>query len=185
MHNPRKIVKVSPVLFTSVSQTFDDFCRQKCFTSPCLAKNKQVMATQSKLVCLKLVFVHFSSVIYGFTRLHMWFLKYSGKNIRSASGFFIAGNPFIKIPAPWLGNPSVFYTFYLVYIWHCRIKLFLRHLPNCPCSNFSLYVDWNFDFSSNHSIIYFSVWISFWTVIYHQIISMFPYSDGRCAIFTK
>jgi hypothetical protein len=38
---------------------------------------------------------------------------------------------------------------------------------------------WNFDFSSNHSIIYFSVWISFWTVIYHQIISMFPYSDGR------
>ena len=98
MHNPRKIVKVSPVLFTSVSQTFDDFCRQKCFTSPCLAKNKQVMATQSKLVCLKLVFVHFSSVIYGFTRLHMWFLKYSGKNIRSASGFFIAGNPFIKIP---------------------------------------------------------------------------------------
>jgi hypothetical protein len=31
--------------------------------------------------------------------------------------------------------------FYLVYIWHCRIKLFLRHLPNCPCSNFSLYVD--------------------------------------------
>ena len=23
------------------------------------------------------------------------------------------------------------------------------------------------------------------TVIYHQIISMFPYSDGRCAIFTK
>jgi hypothetical protein len=35
-----------------VSQTF---CRQTCFTSPCLAKNKQVMATQSKLVCLKLV----------------------------------------------------------------------------------------------------------------------------------
>jgi hypothetical protein len=34
---------------------------------------------------------------------------------------------------------------------------------------------WNFDFSSNHSIIYFSVWISFWTVIYHQIISMFPF----------
>jgi hypothetical protein len=34
-----------------------------------------------------------------------------------------------------------FYTFYLVYIWHCRIKLFLRHLPNCPCSNFSRYVD--------------------------------------------
>ena len=98
MHNPRKIVKVSPVLFTSVSQTFDDFCRQKCFTSPCLAKNKQVMATQSKLVCLKLVFVHFSSVIYGFTRLHMWFLKYSGKNIRSASGPPIAGNPFTKIP---------------------------------------------------------------------------------------
>jgi hypothetical protein len=23
------------------------------------------------------------------------------------------------------------------------------------------------------------------TVIYHEIISMFPYSDGRCAIFTK
>jgi hypothetical protein len=54
-----------------VSQTFDDFCRQECFTSACLAKNKQVMATQSKLVCLKLVFVHFSSVIYGFTRLHV------------------------------------------------------------------------------------------------------------------
>ena len=35
----------------------------------------------------------------------------------------------------------LFYTFSLVYIWHCRIKLFLRHLPNCPCSNFSLYVD--------------------------------------------
>ena len=34
-----------------------------------------------------------------------------------------------------------FYTFYLVYIWHCRIKLSLRHLPNCPCSNFSRYVD--------------------------------------------
>jgi hypothetical protein len=64
------------------------------------------MATQSKLVCLKSVFVHFSSVI-----------------------------------SPWLGNPSVFYTFYLVYIWHCRIKLFLRHLPNCPCSYFSPYVD--------------------------------------------
>ena len=98
MHNPRKIVKVSPVLFTSVSQTFEDFCRQKCFTSPCLANNKQVMATQSKLVCLKLVFVHFSSVIYGFTRLHMWFLKNSGKNIRSASGFFIASIPFVKNP---------------------------------------------------------------------------------------
>jgi hypothetical protein len=37
--------------------------------------------------------------------------------------------------------PCFFYTFYLVYIWHCRIKLFLRHLPNCPYSNFSLYVD--------------------------------------------
>ena len=79
MHNPRKIVKVSPVLFTSVSQTFDDFCRQKCFTSPCLAKNKQVMATQSKLVCLKLVFVHFSSVIYGFTRLHVVSKIFRGK----------------------------------------------------------------------------------------------------------
>jgi hypothetical protein len=63
--------------------------------------------------------------------------KHYGKNIRSASGFFIAGNPFV----PWLGNSSVFHTFYLFYIWHCRIKLFLRHLPNCPCSNFSLYVD--------------------------------------------
>jgi hypothetical protein len=52
-------------------KSHDDFCRQKCFTSPCLAKNKQVMATQSKLVCLKLVFVHFTSVIYGFTRLHV------------------------------------------------------------------------------------------------------------------
>jgi hypothetical protein len=31
--------------------------------------------------------------------------------------------------------------FYLVYIWHCRIKLFLRHLPKCPCSDFSRYVD--------------------------------------------
>jgi hypothetical protein len=30
---------------------------------------------------------------------------------------------------------------WLVYIWHYRIKLFLRHLPNCPCSNFSQYVD--------------------------------------------
>jgi hypothetical protein len=41
-----------------------------------------------------------------------------------------------------VGKPRVFfYTFYLVRIWHCRIKLFLRHLPNCPCSNFSLYVD--------------------------------------------
>ena len=37
--------------------------------------------------------------------------------------------------------PCFFYTFYLFYIWHCRIKLFLRHLPNCPCSNFSRYVD--------------------------------------------
>jgi hypothetical protein len=36
-------------------------------------------------------------------------------------------------------TPAFFYTFYLVYIWHCRIKLFLRHLPNCPCSNFSRY----------------------------------------------
>jgi hypothetical protein len=33
------------------------------------------------------------------------------------------------------------YTFYLVYIWHCRIKVFLRNLPNCPSSNFSRYVD--------------------------------------------
>jgi hypothetical protein len=47
---------------------------------------------------------------------------------------------FAPYRSPWLGNPSVFDTFYLVYIWHCRIKLFLRHLPNCPCSNFSLYV---------------------------------------------
>ena len=38
-------------------------------------------------------------------------------------------------------TPLFFYPFYLVYIWHCRIKLFLRHLPNCPCSNFSRYVD--------------------------------------------
>jgi hypothetical protein len=37
--------------------------------------------------------------------------------------------------------PCFFYTFYLVYIWHYRIKLFLRHLPNCSCSNFSRYVD--------------------------------------------
>jgi hypothetical protein len=27
-------------------------------------------------------------------------------------------------------TPVFFYTFYLVYIWPCRIKLFLRHLPN-------------------------------------------------------
>ena len=40
-----------------------------------------------------------------------------------------------------VGKPPCFYTFYLVHIWHCRIKLFLRHLPNCPCSNFSRYVD--------------------------------------------
>jgi hypothetical protein len=32
----------------------------------------------------------------------------------------------------------VLFIMYDVYIWHCRIKLFLRHLPNCPCSNFSL-----------------------------------------------
>jgi hypothetical protein len=38
-------------------------------------------------------------------------------------------------------TPMFFYTFYLVYIWQCRIKLFIRHLPNCPCSNFSRYVD--------------------------------------------
>jgi hypothetical protein len=42
---------------------------------------------------------------------------------------------------PYSDVPFVFYTFYLVYIWHCRIKLFLRHLPNCPCSNFSRYID--------------------------------------------
>jgi hypothetical protein len=48
--------------------------------------------------------------------------KNSGENIRSASGFIAQ-----------LGweTPVFFYTFYLVYIWHCRIKLFLRHLPNC------------------------------------------------------
>jgi len=41
-----------------------------------------------------------------------------------------------------VGKPRVFfYTFCLVYIGYCRIKLFLRHLPNCPCSNFSRYVD--------------------------------------------
>ena len=90
MHNPRKIVKVSPVLFTSVSQTFDDFCRQKCFTSLCLAKNKQVMATQSKLVCLKLVFVHFSSVIYGFTT-GAW-----GMDFVSSSPLFSTTPPFSK-----------------------------------------------------------------------------------------
>jgi hypothetical protein len=40
------------------------------------------------------------------------------------------------------GTPVVFLcTSYLVYIWPCRIKLFLRHVPNCPCSNFSRYVD--------------------------------------------
>ena len=38
-------------------------------------------------------------------------------------------------------SPVFFYTFYLVYIWHCRIKLFLKHLLNCPCSNFSRYID--------------------------------------------
>jgi hypothetical protein len=48
----------------------------------------------------------------------------------------------ISISLTLVGKPQCFfYTFYLVYIWHCRIKLFLRHLPNCPCSNFSLYVD--------------------------------------------
>jgi hypothetical protein len=48
----------------------------------------------------------------------------------------------VPYSSPRLGNPHVFfYTFYLVYIWHCHIKLFLRHLPNCPCSNFSWYVD--------------------------------------------
>ena len=36
-------------------------------------------------------------------------------------------------------TPSFFFC--LVYIGYCRIKLFLRHLPNCPCSNFSRYVD--------------------------------------------
>ena len=43
--------------------------------------------------------------------------------------------------SPRLGKPRVFNTFYLVYIWNCRIKLFIKHLPNCPCSNFSRYVD--------------------------------------------
>jgi hypothetical protein len=37
-----------------------------------------------------------------------------------------------------VGKPP--YFVYLVYIWHCRIKLFLRHLSNCPCSNFSRYI---------------------------------------------
>ena len=64
MHNPRKIVKVSPVLFTSVSQTFDDFVVKNVLPVPAWPRI-------SKLVCLKLVFVHFSSVIYGFTRLHV------------------------------------------------------------------------------------------------------------------
>jgi hypothetical protein len=41
----------------------------------------------------------------------------------------------------WETPVCFFYTFYLVYIWHSCIKLFLRHLPNCPCSNFSRYVD--------------------------------------------
>jgi hypothetical protein len=35
-----------------------------------------------------------------------------------------------------LGNASVFYSFYLVYIWHCRIKLFLRHLPNKKANDY-------------------------------------------------
>ena len=70
------------------------------------------------------------------------------------------------------------YTFCLIYIEYCRIKLFLRHLHNCPCSNFSRYVDLFQEISPriakqlrfqvklhlrrkwHHSIIYFSVWIS-------------------------
>ena len=49
---------------------------------------------------------------------------------------------FCAISVTSVGKPScLFYTFYLVYIWHCRIELFLRHLPNCPCSNFSRYID--------------------------------------------
>jgi hypothetical protein len=74
-------------------------------------------------------------------------------------------------------------NFYLVYIWHYRIKLFLRHLPNCPCSNFSLYVDLLYFFSC--ICICLGMILIIWsrgkrnslyvlTVIYHEIISVFP-----------
>ena len=33
-------------------------------------------------------------------------------------------------------TPVLFYTFYLVYIWHCRIKLFLRTLTLLPMFEF-------------------------------------------------
>ena len=66
MHNPRKIVKVSPVLFTSVSQTFDDFCRQKCFTSPCLAKNKQAGMPEVGLRPFFICYLRFYKVTCGF-----------------------------------------------------------------------------------------------------------------------
>ena len=61
-----------------------------------------------------------------------------------------------------LGNTSVFYTFYLVYIWHCRIKLFLRHLTNCPCSNFSRYVDLFQEISPR-----IAKQLSFWVKLHH------------------
>ena len=98
MRSPGKVVEVSPVLFASVSRTFDEFCRRGCFAGPCLAGSGQVVAARGGLVCLGLVFVHFSSVVCGFAGLHMWFLKCSGRGIRSASGFFIAGGPFMGVP---------------------------------------------------------------------------------------
>jgi hypothetical protein len=89
---------------------------------------KLVQCFHIQMVVVPFLRINPSAVV--FSAIYIYFPpKKSGENIRSASALTS------------VGKPPCFYTFYLVYKWHCRIKLFLRHLPNCPCSNFSRYVE--------------------------------------------
>jgi hypothetical protein len=58
------------------------------------------------------------------------------------SYLFLSLNFFLNSYLPWnYFNVSIFRWSLCHFYEIIRLQLFLRHLPNCPCSNFSRYVD--------------------------------------------
>jgi hypothetical protein len=102
---------------------------------------REGMQLHFQLVCLKLVFVHFSSVIY-ILQVYMWFLKYSGKNIRSASGFWRQNSS--KVWDTEVNNTGETFTIFLglcIYLFPEETKSCYKNNPlillKC-CSNCSI-----------------------------------------------
>jgi hypothetical protein len=94
---------------------------------------REGMQLHFQLVCLKLVFVHFSSVIY-ILQVYMWFLKYSGKNIRSASGFWRQNSS--KVWDTEVNNTGETFTIFLglcIYLFpeETKPRVIVAALPSC------------------------------------------------------